>query len=158
MHAQFGMYSPPLPTNHPLRWRDKMDFEACLQRMRDEILPLVQQPTFPPRLPEDILEGSLDLILYRNLCYALEFCFGQLPVSVVSHSQLEELSLFARTQVIPAYLAFFNAHLLLPGEAADASAGEKCSLFFVRQENNSSWAKVREDLCLNHAWLSNTWI
>jgi hypothetical protein len=114
-----------------------MDFEVALKRMKEDILPLLEQSQFPPQLPDDSLQGSLDLILYRNLLFALEFCFQPASGSAsISRAQQEELSRYCRTVIIPAYLAFFNAHLL------SAESKEKCSLFFVRQESLSSWGKV----------------
>ena len=118
------------------------DFEACVRRIEAEILPLVQQASFPPRLAEgnDILQGSLDLVLYRNLCFALDFCFGTTSHShSLTDTQILDLSRLTRTKVIPAYLSFFQAHFLT------TEGREKCALFFVRQENNSSWAKVRRE-------------
>lgn len=119
-----------------------MEFEGTFKRLKEEILPLLQQPQFPPLLPDDSLQGSLDLILYRNLSFALEFCFNVNNFHAnhhLSRPQQEELSLYCRTVIIPAYLAFFNAHLLEGSEGR-----EKCSLFFVRQENSASWAKVKQ--------------
>ncbi len=113
-----------------------MNFEEALKRLKEDILPLVQQSQFPPKLPDDSLQGSLDLILYRNLCFAFEFCFtsGSSEGSF-SRAEQEELSRYCRSVVIPAYLSFFNAHFL--------TENGKCSTFFVRQESNASWAKVK---------------
>lgn len=110
-------------------------FDACVKRINEEILPLLER--FPPNIPNDpdgLLNGSIDLLLYRNLLFTIEFCFrdndGRLSIE-----QLNRLRSIARKQVIPAYLNFFKNHFILPN-------GQASSFFFVRQENNSSWAKV----------------
>lgn len=111
-------------------------FDACVKRINEEILPLLEN--FPPNITNDLdglLNGSVDLVLYRNLMFAIEFCFREND-SRLSVDQLNRLRSIARKQVIPAYLNFFKDHFLLEN-------GQASSFFFVRQENNSSWAKVR---------------
>lgn len=110
-------------------------FDACVKRINEEILPLLE--SFPPKIKNDtegLLSGSIDLLLYRNLLFAIEFCFREND-SRLSVEQLNKLSSIARKQVIPAYLNFFKTNFLLPN-------GQASSFFFVRQENNASWAKV----------------
>ena len=121
-------------------------FTACLKRMSDEIIPLLQ--SYPPQLKNDdsgMLSGSIDLLLYRNLAFALEFCFNSASGDGrFTTEQQHQLALFVRTKVIPAYVSFFNAHF--------GQDGEKSFYFFVRQENNSCWAKVscvwRDSICM----------
>lgn len=111
-------------------------FEACLKRINEEVLPMLQ--SFPPQVPNDpdgILGGSIDLLLYRNLVFALEFSFQENDDSRLTSEQLDKLRSMSRKQVIPAYLNFFKNHFLM-------SNGQASSYFFVRQENNASWAKV----------------
>lgn len=112
-------------------------FDACVKRINEEILPLLEN--FPPNVPNDsdgLLNGSVDLVLYRNLLFTIEFCFRDND-SRLSTEQLNRLRSIARKQVIPAYLNFFKGNFLLEN-------GQASSFFFVRQENNSSWAKVSE--------------
>lgn len=106
-------------------------FDACVQRINEEILPMVQ--SFPPQVPKDpegILGGSIDLLLYRNLLFALEFCLQEND-SRLTAEQLNKLRAMTRKQVIPAYLNFFKDNFIMPN-------GQASSYFFVRQENNSS--------------------
>jgi hypothetical protein len=110
-------------------------FDACVQRINEEILPLLE--IFPPNISNDsdgLLNGSIDLILYRNLMFTIEFCFREND-SRLSIEQLNRLRSIAKKQVIPAYLKFYKDNFLLPN-------GQASSFFFVKQENNSSWAKV----------------
>ena len=116
---------------------DNEYFDASVKRINEEILPLLQ--TFPPKVPNDtecLLSGSVDLLLYRNLLFALEFCFKEND-SRLSVEQLNKLRSMTRKQVIPAYLNFFKNNFLMPN-------GQASSFFFVRQENNASWAKVKK--------------
>ena len=111
-------------------------FDACVTRINVEILPMLQ--SFPPKItndPEGILQGSADLLLYRNLRFALEFCFQEND-NRLSIDQFNRLRSMTRKQVIPAYLNFFKKHFLM-------SNGQASSFFFVRQEDNSSWGKVK---------------
>ena len=113
-------------------------FDACVKRINEEILPLLE--SFPPNIPNDtdgLLNGSIDLLLYRNLLFTIEFCFREND-SRLSIEQLNRLRSITRKQVIPAYLNFFKNNFLL-------SNGQASSFFFVKQENNSSWAKVSEN-------------
>ena len=113
-------------------------FDACVKRINEEILPLLE--SFPPNISNDtdgLLNGSIDLLLYRNLLFAIEFCFREND-SRLSIEQLNRLRSITRKQVIPAYLKFFKNNFLL-------SNGQASSFFFVKQENNSSWAKVSEN-------------
>lgn len=110
-------------------------FDACVKRINAEILPLLA--SFPPNIPNDtdgLMGGSIDLLLYRNLLFAVEFCFRETD-NRLSVEQLNRLRSIIRKQVIPAYLNFFKDNFLL-------SSGQASSFFFVRQENNASWAKV----------------
>ena len=110
-------------------------FEACVKRINEEIIPILQ--SFPPKVsndPEGLLNGSIDLLLYRNLLFALEFCLKEND-SRLSVEQLNKLRSLARKQVIPAYLTFFKKYFLM-------SNGQASSFFYVRQENNATWAKV----------------
>ena len=110
-------------------------FEACVKRINEEIIPILQ--SFPPKVsndPEGLLNGSIDLLLYRNLLFALEFCLKEND-SRLSVEQLNKLRSLARKQVIPAYLTFFKKYFL-------TSNGQASSFFYVRQENNATWAKV----------------
>ncbi len=110
-------------------------FDACIKRIEEEIIPLVQ--TFPPKITKDsdgILSGSVDLLLFRNLLFSLEFCFHETD-SRLSDEQLCKIQSIVRKQIIPSYLEFFRNNFLL-------ETGQSSSFFYVRQENNSSWAKV----------------
>lgn len=110
-------------------------FDACVKRITEEILPMLEK--FPPNVSNDtdgLLNGSIDLLLYRNLLFTIEFCFCE-NNSRLSVEQLNKLRSIARKQVIPAYLNFFKDNFLL-------SNGQASSFFYVRQENNACWAKV----------------
>lgn len=110
-------------------------FDACVRRINEEILPMLG--SFPPKIPDDtdgLMSGSIDLVLYRNLLFSIEFCFRETD-NRLSVEQLNKLRSIIRKQVIPAYLNFFKDNFLL-------SSGQASSFFFVRQENNASWAKV----------------
>lgn len=112
-------------------------YTISMRKMVEETLPLLQ--TFPPQIPNDttgLLTGSIDLLLYRNLSSALEFCFID-SHSGLTQDQLENLSSFARRRIIPAYLKLFKEHFLQNGGT------DKSYYFFVRQENNSCWSKVK---------------
>ncbi len=114
-------------------------FEVCLQRINEEILPILQ--SFPPKIPNDpdgILNGSIDLILYRNLIFALGFCFQETD-SRLTCEQLNKLGTVVKSRVIPAYLKFFKENFLMKKEINQQAS----SYFYVRQENNASWPKVR---------------
>lgn len=114
-------------------------FEVCLQRINEEILPILQ--SFPPKIPNDpdgILNGSIDLILYRNLIFALEFCFQETN-SRLTCEQLNKLGTVVKSRVIPAYLKFFKENFLMKKEINQQAS----SYFYVRQENNASWPKVK---------------
>ena len=111
-------------------------FDACLKRINTEILPLLQE--FPPKVtndPDGFFAGSIDLLLYRNLLFALEFCFREND-SRLSVEQLNKLRSITKKRVIPAYLTFFKNNFMLLNDQGS-------SFFYVRQENNASWAKVR---------------
>lgn len=117
---------------------DSEYFDASVKRITQEILPILQ--SFPPKVPNDpegLLTGSIDLVLYRNLLFALEFCFKETD-SRLSVDQLNKLRAMTRKQVIPAYLEFFKNNFLLPN-------GQASSFFYVRQENNATWSKVRPE-------------
>lgn len=110
-------------------------FDACMKRIEDEIMPLVQ--IFPPKLTNDtegILSGSMDLLLFRNLLFSLEFCFRETD-SRLTDEQLSKIRSVVRKRIIPAYLDFFRNNFLL-------NNGQSSSYFRVRQESNSSWAQV----------------
>lgn len=114
-------------------------FEVCLQRINEEILPILQ--SFPPKIPNDpdgILNGSIDLILYRNLIFALEFCFQETN-SRLTCEQLNKLGTVVKSRVIPAYLKIFKENFLMKKEINQQAS----SYFYVRQENNASWPKVK---------------
>ena len=120
---------------------DNEYFDANVKRINEEILPILQ--SFPPKVPNDadgLLTGSIDLLLYRNLLFALEFCFKEND-SRLSVDQLNKLRSMTRKLVIPAYLNFFRNNFLM-------SNGQASSFFFVRQENNATWAKVNNNLQL----------
>lgn len=111
-------------------------FDACLNRINQEILPLVEN--FPPTIKNDadgLLSGSVDLLLYRNLVFTLEFCFRETDSRLTSE-QLNRLRGVLRRQVLPAYLNFFKNYFL------SSTTGQASSYFYVRQENNATWAKV----------------
>lgn len=121
-------------------------FDACLKRINQEILPLVE--IFPPKVtndPDGLLSGSIDLVLYRNLIFALEFCFREND-SRLSTEQLNRIRSVVRKQVIPAYLEFFKNNFL------SSTTGQASSYFYVRQENNASWAKVIIILCIYYKY------
>lgn len=114
-------------------------FDACINRINQEVLPLVS--SFPPKVAKDedgVLGGSIDLLLYRNLLFALDFCFRETD-SRLSSEQLNRLRSRVRKEVIPAYLNFFKDNFLSP------TTGQASSFFYVRQENNATWPKVNVD-------------
>ena len=119
-------------------------FEVCLQRINEEILPILQ--SFPPKIPNDpegILNGSIDLILYRNLIFTLEFCFQETN-SRLTCEQLNKLGKVVKSRVIPEYLKFFKENFLMKTTGGKQEINQQASsYFYVRQENNASWPKVR---------------
>lgn len=135
-------------------------FRECMRRLVEEVLPLVQ--TYPPKMAgseSEVMNAAIDLVLYRNLADAIEFCYVESD-GRFTERQLAQLAAVARTRIIPAYLSFFRAHFGTRvhagecGSEAESSLGpstDKSFYFFVRQESNASWPKVqceeREFVC-----------
>lgn len=115
-------------------------FKASMNRLENEVLSLLS--TYPPTVPNSddsgVLAGSMDLVLYRNLAYSLDFCFNDQPRHGLNAEQVAELSHFVRTRILPAYIGYFNENF--------GNGNDKSFYFFVRQESNACWAKVESSV------------